>query len=165
MRLTRLSVYVLSLAAVIAAASSSEAADKGKKGKNKADKAAAAVQDNVLVADLRAAYAVIDRADPIYQGHRAKARHEINHAIEQLEKEMKLRGLKAHHRPSEKETRAESDALIAQGMKAVATTQSQLGNLPTSKRRATAQAHLAKAVEELKSCLAVSKEKALKDKE
>jgi hypothetical protein len=160
MRLTRLTVCVLSLAAVIAAASPSEAADKGKKGKNKTDKTVKAVQDNVLVADLRAAYAVIDRADPIYDGHRAKARHEINHAIEQLEKEMKARGLKAHHRPSEKDGQAESDALITMGMKAVATIQTQLGNLPTSKHRAAAQAHLTKAVAELKSCLAVSQEKA-----
>ena len=155
MRISRLAVCVLSLAAVTAAASPTGAADKGKKGKNKADKA---VQDNVLVADLRAAFAVIDRAEPIYHGHRGKAKHQINEAIEHLEKEMHARGLKAHHRPSEKETRAESDALITLGLEAVAAVQGHLNNLPDSKHRATAKTHLAKAAEELKTCLVVSKE-------
>jgi hypothetical protein len=151
-------IRIFSLVALVAICLPSLAADKGKKGKNKPANAAAVVQDNVLVADLQAAFAVIDRAEPIYHGHRGKAKHQINEAIELLQKEMHKHGLKAHHKPSEKETRAESDALIGQGMKAVTTTLTQLNGLPDSKHRSAAKVHLAKAIEELKASLVVSKE-------
>src|SRR4051812_12783877 len=114
-------VRILSLVALVAVCAPALAADKAKKGKNKTP-AVAVVQDNVLVADLQAAFAIIDKAEPIYHGHRGHAKHQINEAIGQLQKEMQKHGQKAHHRPSEKETRAESDALMAIGHKAVATT-------------------------------------------
>jgi hypothetical protein len=148
-------VRILSLVALVAVCSSSPAADKGKKKKTPA---AAVVQDNVLVADLHAAFATIDKADPIYHGHRGHAKHQINEAIAQLQKEMQKHGLKAHHRPSEKETRADSDALMALGQKAVATTLTALNSLPDSKHRSAAKVHLAKAIEEVKLGLAKSKE-------
>jgi hypothetical protein len=150
-------VLILSLAALVAVCAPSLAADKGKKGKNKTP-AVAVVQDNVLVADLHAAFAIIDKADPIYHGHRGHAKHQINEAIGHLQKEMQKHGLKAHHRPSEKETRADSDALMALGQKAVTATLVALNNLPDSKHRSAAKLHLAKAIEEVKLGLVKSKE-------
>ena len=86
--------------AIFLLASIGDAADKGKargKTKGKTAKAAVKKQDNILVAELQQAYRVLDKADPIYNGHRGKALREINAAIGNLQKEMNKHGLKQHY--------------------------------------------------------------------
>ncbi|MBY0229343.1 MAG: hypothetical protein K2W96_08705 [Gemmataceae bacterium] len=146
-------------AAFLAFALSAHAADKGKKK----PPAAVVKQDNVLVAELRHAFRVLDLADPIYSGHRAKARAEINRAIAELEKEMKKRGLKAHHKKDAIDLPDRfSDALLRETARELATVMKQIAGLPSTPHRAAAAKHVAKAVGELESALAAPRPKGSK---
>lgn len=117
--------------------------------------------DATIVAELHKAYRVLDRAEPIYHGHRARAKEEINHAIGQLQKEMHKHGLKMHHHEDGvKETKAVSDAQVRESARELVVVLKQLRSLPASAHRTKAAAHLATAVAEMdKGLLAAKKGK------
>jgi hypothetical protein len=139
------------LAALMLFVSAVDAAkpDKGKKKKKKAD--------NVLVAELQHAHKVLKAADPIYKGHRAKALHQINLAIGDLQKEMHKRGLKAHTGRVGDVPVSVSNADVVEAVKEVATVQKQLAALATTPLRTAASNHLITAVKEMETALAVVK--------
>jgi hypothetical protein len=127
----------------------------GKKGGKKAAGVTAAATDLSLVSELRQAFRVLDRAEPIYHGHRARAREEINHAIGQLQKEMHKHGLKEHHHGDKvKEPVNVSNAQVAESAREVKDVLAKLTGLPTTPHRAKAAAHLGTAVTELDRALA-----------
>jgi len=147
----------LALAVVLGGAAEGAAPPKvGKKGVKKA--AGASATDMALVSELRQAFRVLDKADPIYHGHRAKARAEINHAIGQLQKEMHRHGLKEHHHDDKvKEPVNVSNAQVAESARDVKATLAKLTGLPASTHRAKAAAHLTAAVAELDKALVAVK--------
>jgi hypothetical protein len=159
MRCTKGFVGALVLVAglILVAAPEAGAADKGKAKKNA--KQVKQAQDNVLVHELRQVYRVVEKADPIYKGHRVKAMHEIKAAIGQLEKEMHRRGLKPHqHKHGINEPKSVSDAEIALGMKQLSGVLSQLNGLPATNHRTKAANHIGTAIKQLKRALAVAKQ-------
>ncbi|NBO93922.1 MAG: hypothetical protein EBV06_16680 [Planctomycetia bacterium] len=128
----------------------------GKKGTNQAVLAT----DATLVAELRKAYEVLDKADPIYHGHRAKARHEINQAIGQLQQEMHKKGLKEHpHKDNTKLPTALSHAQVKESIREVEVILQQLKSLPPTTHRSRAQGHLVTAVQEMNKGLTTVKPK------
>lgn len=148
-------------ASILAFALPAAAADKGKKGKGKVPEAIKK-QDNVLVAELQQAYRVLDKADPIYNGHRGKALHEINAAIGNLQKEMHKHGMKQHHiKDGINLPDKVSHALVYETGLEVGTVLKQLSGLPSSPLRAKAVGHLGTAIKELELALAHVKYKAV----
>ena len=111
-------------------------------------------RDNVLVAELRQAYRILDSARPIYHGHRGKARQEINAAIGQLEKEMHKRGLKAHPlKGGIKEPKSLSNAMVKETARELGIIVQQISAMPSTKFRAKAVQHLGTAIKELELAL------------
>ena len=127
-------------------------------GARKTGKKIKQVQDNVLVAQLQIAYRVVEKADPIYKGHRVKAMKQIKEAIGQLQKEMKRRGLKpVRQKHGIDEPKSVSDADLNEGIKVLKSVQSQLKGLQGTVHRNKAANHIANAIKQLKTALAVTK--------
>lgn len=125
---------------------------KGKKGK--------AITDTTLVRELRVVHHTLRRADPIYNGHRGKAMHEVNHAIGQLEKEMHKHGLKAHDQHIVNEGKTKSDVDLAKAAGELATILKQINGMASTNHRSKAAVHVAEAIKEIELGLAhVKKQK------
>ena len=117
-------------------------------------KALAVSKDHVYAAELRSIYHLIDKADPIYQGHRGNAMREINRAIGNLEKEMGARGLKAHHHKHAWVPEDVSDWRIHRARHALKHVETRLAMHANSEFRKKADGHLKAAIAELGNALA-----------
>jgi len=147
------------LALLAGAALAGDEVTAAQKGNKKVANVVKKAQDNVLVAELQVAYKVLDKANPVYKGHRAKALHDIKAAIGALEKEMHARGLKPHHHKHGKdEIKEVSHAQVVESAREVGQVLKQLNGLPTTKHRKKAAGHLVKAVKQLDLALKVERE-------
>jgi len=162
MRYTKGIVGALALVLGLALVTNADA--RPGKGSKKAARKIKQAQDNVRVAELQVVYRLVEKADPIYKGHRAKGMHQIKAAIGQLQKEMHRRGLKPHHhKHGVNEPKTVSDAEMAEGVKQLTSVLSQLKGLQGTTHRTKAATHVATAIKQLKTGLAVAKQKKVKN--
>jgi hypothetical protein len=124
-------------------------------GKARASDAARKKAEDVhLVRELQHAHRVLSAADPVYNGHRARALSEINHAIGNLEKEMHARGLKDHAKHTRDVPKSVSHAMVATTGDALVTVLSQLTSMQRTTNRTRAAGHVKRAISEVHQALA-----------
>jgi hypothetical protein len=136
-----IAVVVTSLAA-LTVAGGAEAAAPGKKGVN-----AQAIQQ------LRAARALLHRANHDYKGHRVKAIQEINHALHALGV---AKPRAAGPKGLGKEAQEVSDAQLRKAEQQLQSILSLLGSAPAGQGRARATGHVKKAIRELETALNIA---------
>jgi len=119
-------------------------------------KAKVKAQDNHLVAHLSAAYAILKAADPIYNGHRGKAVHEIHAAIGQLEKEMKA-GKQPYIKHTTDVPRSISHSLVNSSRENLIAISHHLNAMGKTPHRVKANQHVQAAVHQLNLALTFAK--------
>lgn len=120
--------------------------------------ALALATDLAIVHQLQFAFELLNKADPIYAGHKANAMKEINAAIGDLEKELNQRGLKGHNHAqppmsiyfSNLEVQYVHSNLVAQ--------RKTLSTLPRSGWRTSSSGHLKTAIDELDKALKIARD-------
>jgi len=119
-------------------------------------KAKIKAQDNHLVAHLAAAYAILKAADPIYNGHRGKAVHEIHAAIGHLEAEMKA-GKQPYIKHTTDVPRVISHSLVNSSRENLIAIHHHLNAMGKTPHRVKAHQHVVAAVDQLNKALVFAK--------
>jgi hypothetical protein len=112
-------------------------------------------EDSHLIHELRHAYRVLDAANPVYHGHRARALSEINHAIGHLDREMHARGRTMHHHEHPPIPPIVSRADVRASAHQVQRVLLELSGMQKTRHRTSASHHLTSAVHQLGQALHV----------
>jgi len=134
------------------------AADHIGKALHEVNHSLALAADHAIAHRLRHAFNVLDKADPIYAGHRANAKHEINSAIGALEKELHQHGLKGHHHKHPDIPRWVSDLEVKAVHTMLVSTLKDMSSLPPTAWRGSAGGHVKKAIAEINTALLVPRD-------
>jgi hypothetical protein len=113
---------------------------------------AAAVGANAqIIAQLKATRALLNLADRDYQGHRAKAVHEITKAIHRLANLPGKAGQGPARQPGGKEAQDVSDAQLRQGIQQL----QQIETLLNNGKHPRALTHIQTAIKEMQTALTI----------
>jgi hypothetical protein len=122
---------------------------KGAGAKGHKNDAKKKMDDAAVVHELRHAHQVLTAADPIYNGHRGKAMHEVNAAIGELQREMHARGLKDHAHHNHNVPKNISHAMMATTADALGAVLGHLNGMAKTSHRAKAAGHVKRAISEI----------------
>ncbi len=120
--------------------------------------ALALATDLAIVHQLQFAFKVLDKADPIYAGHKGNAMKEINAAIGDLEKELNKRGLKGHSHAQLPMPIYFSDLKVQYVHTNLVANRKNLSGLPSTGWRTSSSGHLKTAIDELNKALKIARD-------